>query len=99
MARFDIYRNPQGEGYLLDIQADILGQLNTRLVVPLLPPEIAPEPAKKLNPVFEIDGQPAVMATQFLAAAPVSALSEPLGNAEPLHQEINDAIDFLMQGM
>ena len=34
MARFDIYPNPVGAGYLLDIQADLLSGLNTRVVVP-----------------------------------------------------------------
>jgi toxin CcdB len=34
MARFDVYRNPAGAGCLLDIQADLLSHLNTRVVVP-----------------------------------------------------------------
>ncbi|CAM5429606.1 hypothetical protein TMEC54S_03045 [Thauera mechernichensis] len=38
MARFDVYRNSAGEGFLLDVQADLLSHLNTRVVVPLLPP-------------------------------------------------------------
>ena len=37
MARFDVYRNSAGEGFLLDVQADLLSYLNTRVVVPLLP--------------------------------------------------------------
>ena len=42
MARFDVYRNPEGSGYLLDVQADLLSDLNTRVVVPLIPAELAP---------------------------------------------------------
>lgn len=45
MARFDIYENPACPGYLLDVQADLLDGLNTRMVVPLLPMEAAPRPA------------------------------------------------------
>ena len=56
MARFAVYRNPVGPGCLMDLQADLLDGLNTRVVVPLLPPDLAPKPALRLNPVFEVDG-------------------------------------------
>lgn len=45
MARFVAYKNPEGEGDLLDVQADLLNHLNTRIVVPLLPVAAAPTPA------------------------------------------------------
>ena len=35
MARFDVYDRPGGAGYVLDVQADVLNELNTRIVVPL----------------------------------------------------------------
>ena len=47
MARFDVYARPAGAGYVLDVQADILNGLNTRIVVPLLPLSEAPIPAKR----------------------------------------------------
>jgi toxin CcdB len=37
MARFDVYENPDGPGSLLDVQAELLDPLNTRVVVPLTP--------------------------------------------------------------
>ncbi len=37
MARFDAWPNPDGIGWLLDVQADLLRDLNTRVVVPLMP--------------------------------------------------------------
>nr|WP_084591089.1 CcdB family protein [Desulfonatronovibrio magnus] len=37
MSRFDVYPNTGGYGSLLDVQADLLSHLNTRVVVPLLP--------------------------------------------------------------
>ncbi len=30
MARFGVFRNPEGAGYLLDVQADVLGHLWAR---------------------------------------------------------------------
>jgi toxin CcdB len=98
MARFDVYRDPDGQGYLLDVQANIMGHLNTRIVVPLLPPENAPKPAKGLNPEFVIGEAPVVMVTQFLAAVPISALKEQVATLDRHHTVIVDAIDLLLQG-
>ncbi len=56
MARFDVYPYQGGQGLLLDVQADLLEHLNTRVVVPLLPMDLTPKPARRLNPVFEING-------------------------------------------
>lgn len=98
MARFDVYKMPDGEGYLLDIQADLLSHLNSRVVVPLLPAAIAPQPAKILNPCFAVAGEPLVMTTQFIAAVPASILRTPIMNLQAKHDEIVAATDFLMQG-
>lgn len=72
MARFDVYSRPgtDGSGYVLDVQADLLSDLSTRVVAPLLAPGIAPKPARNLNPTFEIEGKPHVLLTQFLASVP-----------------------------
>jgi toxin CcdB len=98
MARFDVYRNPDGSGYLLDVQANFLSHLNTRVVAPLLPPDEAPRPAQRLNPRFHIGADDVVMVTQFLAAVPSSMLKAPAGTLADHHSDIVDAIDFLMQG-
>ncbi|MBL6932231.1 MAG: CcdB family protein [Rhodospirillales bacterium] len=98
MARFDVYANEDANGYLLDIQADLLNNLNTRIVVPLMKPQNAPTPAKRLNPVFEINGGHVIMATQFMAAVPLTILKQPVATLEQNHREIIDAVDFLMQG-
>ena len=45
MARYDFYRNAESDGYLLDVQSDILEGLSMRVVVPLMPPKIARFPA------------------------------------------------------
>ncbi len=68
MSKYDVYTMTEGEGLLLDVQAELLDALKTRVVVPLLPKKLAPKPARRLNPIFEIDGNSYVMVTQFLAA-------------------------------
>lgn len=98
MARLDVYRNPQGPGYLLDVQADLLSVLNTRMAVPLLPPAEAPKPAGRLNPVFEVDGETVVMVTQFMAAIPAAELRAPVASLLPVHTAVIDAIDMLLSG-
>ena len=98
MARFDVYRDPDGLGYLLDVQADLMGQLNTRIVVPLMSPDRAPKPAKGLNPEFLIGDANLVMVTQFLASVPISALKEHVATLDRHHIIIVDAIDLLLQG-
>ena len=98
MARFDVYRNPDGPGCLLDIQADLLSHLNTRVVVPLLPRAQAPQPARTLNPCFDIAEESLVMSTQFMAAVPATLLKHPLANLSGRHDDIVAAIDLLMQG-
>lgn len=98
MARFGVYRNPEGPGYLLDIQADLLSHLNTRAVVPLLAPDLAPKPAATLNPALDIDGVPMVMVTQFMAAVPVQMLKTQVAHVEARRGDITAAIDLLFQG-
>lgn len=98
MARFDVYQAPDGHGYLLDVQADLLSHLNTRIVVPLLTAALAPQPAKVLNPVFMIGDIAVVMVTQFLSAVPSATLKKQVTTLDQHHSEIVDAIDLALQG-
>lgn len=98
MARFDVHANPDGTGYLLVVQSELLDHLNTRVVVPLLPQTQAPQPARILNPVFAIGAEPLVMTTQFMAAMPAALLKGPVTTLEHQREEIVAALDFLMQG-
>jgi len=98
MAKYDVFPNPAGDGLLLDVQTDLLSDLNTRVVVPLLPKPRAPKPATRLNPVFDIDGQAFVMVTQFLAAVPAGILKSPIGKLDGDFEKVTIAVDMLMQG-
>lgn len=98
MARFDVYANPGGAGYVLDVQADVLHELNTRIVVPLLPPTQAPLPAKRLNPMFAIGDEPHVMVTQFMAAVPRKLLRSPVTSLAGQDAEIMLALDMVLVG-
>ena len=98
MARFDVFRNPGGVGYLVDVQANLLSQLKTVVVLPLLPLESAPQQAARLNPTLIVNGEPCSLLTQFMAAVPKSELKEWVATLEAQSQTVLDAIDFLHHG-
>ena len=98
MACYDVYPNPDGEGWLLDVQSDLLTKTKTRVVIPLLPGETVPPPLKRLHPVFDIGGRRVVLATHLLAAVPGSMLRERTANLAARRDEITGALDMLFQG-
>lgn len=98
MARYDVHPAPDGRGYWLDVQADLLSRLNTRIVVPLIPCDIAPTPAGRLNPVFVIDGTECVMTTQFLSAVMAASLAHPTASLADQSDRIMAALDTALIG-
>ena len=98
MARFDVYANPGSAGYVLDVQADLLSALNTRIVVPLMPAHAAPSPAGRLNPRFQIGDEAHLMVTQFMAAIPRVVLGRPVTNLADQDAEIMAALDMVLVG-
>ena len=98
MARFDVFPNPGGTGYLLDVQADLLDGLNSRIVVPLFRSADVRVPMARLNPNFVVDGKEVVMMTQFLATVSIQLLTEPVANLNHNSDEITNALDFAFQG-
>lgn len=98
MARFDVDRGVGGADLLLDCQADLLRNLNTRFVVPLMLVENAPEPGKRLNPVFRIDGRDYAMVTQFAAAIVRRDCGAVIASLEGEHTTIVTALDMLITG-
>lgn len=98
MARYNVYPNPGGTGFLLDVQAEVHSLLNTRIVVPLLPLRVAPTPARTLNPLFELNGETHSMVTQYMAAVPVAMLKGKIASVEDRRVEIVAALDLLLKG-
>ena len=98
MARFDVYESPDGAGYVVDVQADLLDMLQTRVVVPLLPLADAPKPANRLNPVFVIEGHEHAMVTQYIATVPRSMLKTVVTDLRDDADRVIGAIDFVLSG-
>lgn len=97
MARFDVHVLAHGS-HVLDVQADLLQGLNTRVVVPLMAPDDAPQPARHLNPTLRLGDQAMVMVTQFMAAVPLAELGAPIASLAGERDAILAAVDFLHQG-
>lgn len=97
MARFDVCALREG-GYVLDCQADVLGALSSRFVVPLIPAAEAPVPAARLNPAFDILGEPHVMVSQFAAAVPTRQLGRAVASLQASESQIMNALDMLLTG-
>jgi toxin CcdB len=98
IGRFSVYPNPDGDGYLLDVPAEVMRHLNTRVVIPLIAVAAAPKPATRLNPIFVIDDIEHSLVTQFMAAIPADLLKREVTNAAERRAEIVNAIDLLLQG-
>jgi toxin CcdB len=98
MARFDVYAPRDQDHLLLDVQADYLCGLDTRLIVPLRRPEAAPMPARRLNPVFDIGGETYVMTTQYSAAVRVRDLGRRVSSLAAEADAVRDALDMLLVG-
>ena len=96
MARLDVYPS---DGYVLDVQAELLAHLVTRVVVPLLPEDKASQPITELNPVFEIKGKRYVMVTQALSAIPAKELKRAVASLDTHHDPITRALNLLLVGL
>jgi len=98
MSQYTVYRNPDGVGYLLNVQANVNDHYATRVVVPMFTMDTVKDYARTLNPVFEVDGVQVVMMTQGLAAVPTKLLKQPVTSLEDRRADIVSALDLLFQG-
>ena len=104
MAQFDVYLNPNPDTsasipFLLDVQAELLDMLATRVVVPLVLAEEMGIAAKNLNPQFKIKGVAVVMSTAELAGVSTRALGDKVASLKNKRDEIIAALDLLFTGI
>jgi toxin CcdB len=102
MAQFDLLRHGKNRRYpfVLDVQADLLRDLATRVVVPLTPVrQLRGKPIGRLNPVVALEGVQYAIAFQELAAVPADALGDVIGNLRNRREELVAALDLLFTGI
>lgn len=100
MPRYDVHPLllAGGGGYVVDVQADLLAALATRIVVPLMPEAVIRKPIQDLNPVFEIEGQRHVFVAQALASIPRRELRRRILSLAEHRDIITRALDIVFAG-
>jgi len=101
MAQFDLFRNPRRGLFplLLDVQADLLSALATRVVVPMTRlKSYGAKPMTRLNPTAVVRAVEYVLVFQELAAIPAAALGKPIGSLASRRAEVIAALDLLLTG-
>jgi toxin CcdB len=104
LAQFDICRiaGPgQGERkprLAVVLQHDILSDLSTRVVAPLIGAEEVGFDESRVMPSVSIGGKKYAVAMHLCAAVPARALSEPIGSIASEQATIKNALDLLFLG-
>ncbi len=101
MARFDVYRfASKAAPMVVDVQADLLGELASRVVVPLVPEKTAKhETLPRLKPLIRVGGTDYILMTTDIGVLPTRQLGARVENIESEHRDdITAALDFLFQG-
>lgn len=100
MAQFDVYENlnertKNSIPFLLDIQNDVLKNLSTRVVIPLV---VTNQSINFLNPKFTINQIDVILSTAELASIPMENLGNKICSLKEKREEIIGAVDFLVTG-
>jgi toxin CcdB len=103
MSQFDIYRNNnlslrEFVPFLMDVQADVLSGLSTRMVAPLEILKAGAAPVERLTPVFEVEGHRVVLLPMEMAGISIERLGPPITNLACHRDRIFGAIDFFLHG-
>jgi toxin CcdB len=104
MPQFAVYRNEnlgscEDFPFLVDVQADLLEELGTRVVVPLAKSEALIDfPTQYLTPLITFQGRPYALLTPQLAGISRDELGPQAGSLADQERAISTAIDFLLRG-
>ncbi len=100
MQRLDVYQIPfRGKpGFVVDVQANLLRDLKSRVIIPLIPVTGSYQGLADLNPIFSIDGVEYLLLTQEIAPVSVKELGQPKHSLDVHHDQITKALDMLLHG-
>src|SRR5690606_9660824 len=104
MARFLVYANADPASRkrvpcLLDVQSDLIEELGSRVVVPLIAAGRVESAVDRLMPQLLVRGEPMVMDTAHLAGVSRRVIGEPLEDLSHEHDTILAALEFLVSGI
>ncbi len=105
MAQWDVYPNPDARSrssvpFFVDLQSDLLSELDTRLVAPLVATKVArsrlPE---RLCPVFRIEGETFVLMPHESGPVDRRILKRRVESLRPHADQIIGAVDAVLSGI
>lgn len=104
MRQFDVLVNPDADTaswapYLLVLQHDLLRDLGTVVVAPLVHEEVFGQPAAILNPVFTVQDTRVILSAAELAGISRQGLGTSVGSLSDDRSAILAAVDFLFTGV
>ena len=98
MTRFHVYKTDNFDGLALDCQADVLGDLTTRFVLPLVAEADIRRTYSHLNPTFTIEDRRYVLAPQGAATISRRSIVRHVASLEHEQSAIMNALDMLLTG-
>ena len=97
--QFYVYNDPEkGDRKLLNVQANALSQINSRIVIPLFPITLAINSIAKLNPILNVNGIAMLLMIQQIAPIPIKVLGPVVANLNGQADVIANALDMLLKG-
>ena len=104
MAQFTVHRNKNARTkitypLLVDVQADLLNELKTCVVIPLTKvAALTRKPMNRLTPPIDVDGEMYLLMTPQLAGIARSDLGAAVASIEEQRSTIVAALDILIRG-
>jgi toxin CcdB len=102
--QFNVYANPDKETkkaypYFVDVQSNLVEELNSRVVIPLVQAKLVDEYPKHLCPIVDFQDREYALLTHQMASVSTTILKEPAGSLLEKRDTIIGAIDFLITGI
>lgn len=97
-AQFDLYRMNSG-GLVVVLQSDLLDQLQTRVVAPLVPATSVERVMQSLNPTVMLGEAAYLVMPQLAATLTLAEMGEKVGSLAIMRDEIIRAVDALLSGI
>lgn len=104
MQQYDLYANTDPDSqavypYFVDIQTGLLADLNSRVVIPIVPASKTKPYPKNLCPVVTINREEFALLTHQITTVSSSFLSQKEGSLLLNRDDIVSALDFLLMGI
>jgi toxin CcdB len=99
MAQYDVFAIAGSNDLFLELQANRVQGISTRVGVPLVRKAPSDKPIPRLQPTLVVRGQVYIMLTQHIFSLPAADLRERLDNISGEDYRITSALDLLFHGI